>query len=184
MNRELSLFPDKPNSKLYDLFGFGLVNYHSLIFKKQDADAYLNNLTNNVSWRQDKISIIGKKVKLPRLTAWYGNEGFSYTYSGIKMNPLPWNEDLLSIKSVIEPIAKTKFNSVLLNLYRNGNDCVAWHADDETEIDKNSPIASVSFGAARDFQLKHKQRKNLDRFNIELHHGSLLVMQHSGNQHI
>ena len=93
------------------------------------------------------------------------------------MNPLPWNDDLLKIKDLIENIAKVSFNSVLLNLYRNGNDSVSWHSDDEKEIDKNTPIASVSFGAIRDFQLKHKQDKTLKRIDIPLAHGSLLLMQ-------
>ena len=177
MNRQTILFQDPKEHKLFDLFGFGSIDYYPSFFEPSESDRYLNTLLNKIAWRQDKINIIGKKVDLPRLTAWYGDEGFNYTYSGIKMDPLPWNDDLLKIKELIEPIANVSFSSVLLNLYRYGNDSVAWHADDEKEIDKKSPIASVSFGAIRDFQLKHKQDKTLERIDIPLAHGSLLLMQ-------
>ena len=131
MNRQSILFQDPKEHKLFDLFGFGSIDYYPSFFEPSESDRYLNTLLNKIAWRQDKINIIGKKVDLPRLTAWYGDEGFNYTYSGIKMDPLPWNDDLLKIKELIEPIAKVSFSSVLLNLYRYGNDSVSWHADDE-----------------------------------------------------
>mgnify|MGYP001247585789 CR=1 FL=1 len=177
MNRQTDLFQNPKEHKSFDLSGFGMVDYYPSFFEQKESDRYFKNLSDKITWRQDKIKIIGKEINLPRLTAWYGEKGFNYTYSGIKMNPLPWNDDLLKIKDLIENIAKVSFNSVLLNLYRTGNDSVSWHSDDEKEIDKNSPIASVSFGAIRDFQLKHKQDKTLKRIDIPLAHGSLLLMQ-------
>ena len=117
----------------------------------------------------------GKKINFPRLTAWYGDNDKPYSFSGITLQPIPWNTEILEIKRKIEPEAKVTFNSVLLNLYRNGNDSISWHTDAEPELGKNPVIASVNFGATRKFQLKHI--KTGERREIELEHGSLLIMQ-------
>ena len=95
------------------------------------------------------------------------------------MSPDAWIPTLLSIKSRIEEVTQAKFNSVLLNLYRCGKDGVSWHSDDEPELGKNPIIASVSFGEARRFQLRHKLDKSLDKVEITLTHGSLLIMKGS-----
>ena len=111
-----------------------------------------------------------------RLTAWYGDEGAAYTYSGLKNTPVPWTGPILEVKRAVEPHCGVTFNSVLLNRYRSGQDSVSWHADDEPEFGKDPVIASVSFGETRAFQLKHKKRKEL-RASVELTHGSLLLMR-------
>jgi alkylated DNA repair dioxygenase AlkB len=148
-------------------------------FNQSESDRFFSELLNNINWQQDKIKIFGKEVDLPRLTAWYGDEGKSYTYSGITMNPEPWTPTLLTIKKRIEKIVKVNFNSVLINLYRNGQDYVSWHSDDEKELGKNPTIASVSFGATRRFLLRHKSNKNLETVDLSLNHGSLLIMKGS-----
>ncbi|MDC4318744.1 alpha-ketoglutarate-dependent dioxygenase AlkB, partial [Acinetobacter baumannii] len=112
----------------------------------------------------------------PRLTSWYGDSGKSYSYSGIKSEPNPWNKGLLYLKTEIEKIAKEQFNSVLLNWYRNGDDYMNWHADDEKELGKNPIIASVNFGETRDFVLKNNQDENI-KIKIPLNHGTLLIMK-------
>lgn len=155
----------------------GEIIVYKNFFKELESDLLLKELLTNINWRQDKIKIFGKKVDLPRLTAWYGDEGKSYKYSGITMNPEVWTPTLLSIKERIEKVVELNFNSVLANLYRNGKDYVSWHSDDEAELGNNPIIASVSFGATRRFQLKHKYNKDLDTVEIALTHGSLLIMK-------
>jgi alkylated DNA repair dioxygenase AlkB len=115
-------------------------------------------------------------MPIPRLTAWYGDQGKSYTYSGIEQHPEHWNPTLKLIKSKIEQIAQVSFNSVLLNLYRDGKDSVSWHSDDEPELGENPIIASVSFGATRRFSLRNKHSKN-HKIDIDLASGSFLLMQ-------
>ena len=118
----------------------------------------------------------GKTSLIPRLTSWIGDPGKEYSYSGVCMRSKPWTPSLLNIKSRIEPIAQTKFNSVLLNLYRNGDDCVAWHSDDEPELGVNPIIGSVTFGEARPFQLKNKNNP-ARKHEILLGHGDFLLMK-------
>ena len=113
---------------------------------------------------------------IPRLTSWFGDSGKGYTYSGIVMSPNDWTDELISIKSKLEEKVEIKFNSLLLNLYKDGNDHVAWHADDEKELGEDVIIASVSFGEKRDFQLRHKTDTTVEKINIPLEHGSLLLM--------
>lgn len=143
-------------------------------FKKIESDFYLNKLKNNIDWNQESMNMYGKQLNFPRLTAWYGDNDKPYSFSGIKLNPQPWNEELLDIKNKIQPIALVNFNSVLLNRYRNGNDSISWHTDAEKELGKNPIIASVNFGATRKFQLRHIHTK--EKLEIELTHGSLLIM--------
>jgi alkylated DNA repair dioxygenase AlkB len=117
----------------------------------------------------------GKRINFPRLTAWYGDNDKPYSFSGITLNPLSWTKTLSEIKNRIEPKAGVSFNSVLLNLYRDGNDSISWHTDAEPELGKNPVIASVNFGETRNFQLRHIETK--EKVEIELVHGSLLIMQ-------
>jgi alkylated DNA repair dioxygenase AlkB len=144
-------------------------------FNKSDSDLLLNKLKNNIDWKQESMNMYGKQLNFPRLTAWYGDNDKPYSFSGIKLSPQPWNEELLEIKNKIEPKALVNFNSVLLNRYRNGNDSISWHTDAEKELGKNPLIASVNFGATRKFQLRHIHTK--EKLEIELTHGSLLIMQ-------
>lgn len=144
-------------------------------FAGQESDRLHKALISKTIWQQDRIKIYGKTLNLPRLTAWYGDK--DYGYSGITMQVHPWTDDLLFIKKRIEQQVNTIFTGVLLNYYRNGDDSVGWHADDENELGTNPVIASVSFGATRSFQLRHKTNKSLKKLNIPLSHGSLLVMQ-------
>ncbi len=149
--------------------------YHPCFFSVPESDFLLKGLRKNIVWKQESMNIYGKKIDFPRLTAWYGNNDKPYSFSGTTLHPLPWTNEILTIKSKIEPIAKTEFNSVLLNLYRNGNDSISWHTDAEKELGVNPVIASVNFGATRKFQLRHIKTK--EKLEIELIHGSLLIMQ-------
>ena len=149
-------------------------------FRAADADRLLGELLETTTWRQEVFKMYGKEMPFPRLTAWCGDVGTSYTYSGLKNVPGPWTAPILEVKRAVELPCQVLFNSVLLNRYRTGQDSVSWHADDEPEFGTNPVIASVSLGGARVFQLKHKRRKEL-RASIDLTHGSLLIMR-SGTQ--
>lgn len=154
------------------------VEYVPNAFKEDNATRLLDKLLEKVQWEQNTIRFYGKESLVPRLEAWYGDPGKSYAYSGIRMDPKPWIDELLEIKQVVEPIAGVRFNSVLINYYRDGKDRVAWHSDDEKELGQNPVIGSVSLGAERKFKLRHKDyRENGEQSEIMLVHGSLLVMK-------
>jgi len=160
------------------------INLHKNHFDSEIAGNLLTELAEEIPWVQNKIKFYGKESLVPRLESWHGDEGMSYTYSGIKMDAKPWTKNLLMIKESIEPIAKTTFNSVLINYYRDGKDRVAWHSDDEKELGKNPVIASVSLGAERKFKLRHKKYKeNQLQHEVFLQSGSLLLMSGSTQHH-
>jgi alkylated DNA repair dioxygenase AlkB len=133
-------------------------------------------LLNTIEWKQEEVYVFGKKHKEPRKTAWYGDENCVYSYAGKTNHPLPWTEALYQLKTDIEAlIPGTNFNSVLLNQYRDGNEKMGWHSDNEKELGKNPIIASLSLGAMRFFDLKHKRINSLKK-RLELPAGSLLIM--------
>lgn len=150
--------------------------YYPNFFSKEKADLFLETLFKEIAWQQDDITIFGKKIAQPRLTALYGNEGKSYGYSNIVMQPHPFNSALTFIKEEIESTVNEHFTTVLLNLYRNEKDSNGWHADNEKELGRDPVIASVSLGEARIFQIKHNTKKEFKQ-SLLLEHGSLLVMR-------
>lgn len=147
---------------------------HSKAFTGDKSAQLFQTLLDDVHWEQREITVYGKTHPQPRLIAWFGNPGTSYTYAGLTLHPTPWIEPILEIKAVCEAIAGTAFNSVLLNLYRNGDDTMGWHSDDEPELGPNPTIASVSLGAARRFDLRHKVTKQTVK--TPLYSGSVLMM--------
>lgn len=154
----------------------GELRFYPAFFTPGEADDYLQKLLTDVRWRQQQIRLFGKVHDVPRLTAWHGDRGADYAYSGIRHVAEPWSETLLGIKRRVELAAAATFNSVLLNLYRTGRDSNAWHSDDERELGDEPVIASVSLGQQRRFQMRHKQHKAL-RVMLDLPHGSLLMMR-------
>jgi alkylated DNA repair dioxygenase AlkB len=142
-------------------------------FGAAERDQYYQNLMITMRWRAQRTRF---GCPVPRLTAFYGDAGKTYTYSGITETPLAWTPTLLMIKHRIEGVAGVGFNTVLVNLYRDQRDSVAWHSDDEKELGQNPVIASVSFGAERRFRLRHK-RNQQHPVDLVLAHGSMLHMQ-------
>jgi len=140
------------------------------------ADTVLQTLLDNTPWQQLSIKLFGKSHPQPRLEAWYGDPGAHYSYSGIQHTPLPWTPELAQLRQALESFCNARFNSVLLNLYRDGSDSMGLHADDEPELGPHPTIASLSLGAQRRMYFKHKTRKDLIGPSIDLPHGSLLVM--------
>ena len=149
---------------------------------RKDADTLFEELIDTIPWRSDKITVFGKTYDQPRLTAWFGEEGKSYSYSGITMEPVAFPGLLMDLKTKIEIATDTKFNSCLANLYRDGQDSNGWHSDDEKELGINPVIASVSLGQARYFHLRHKSDHSLKE-KLLLQPGSLLVMKGTTQHH-
>lgn len=151
-------------------------DWKSVDWRSLEKEKLVNVRFKNISWQHDKINIFGKQVFLPRYSAWYGDNDKPYTYSGLTLQPRPWNKGLLYIKGQIEKIAKIKFNSVLINWYRDGDDYIGWHTDSEKELGSNPIIGSVNFGATRKFQLRRIDN-NSEKVTIPLKHGTLLLMR-------
>lgn len=137
---------------------------------------YMEQLLGEIQWREETIRLWGKEYLQPRLSAWYGDAGRRYAYSGVMLHPFPWTETLLQIREDVESASGHRFNSVLLNLYRDENDSVGWHSDAEAELGNMPEIASLSLGATRRFRLRHKVRKEVKPVVIDLTDGSLLLM--------
>jgi alkylated DNA repair dioxygenase AlkB len=154
----------------------GLVDFFPGFFSEEESDRYFSMLMKEIAWRQEPVNIFGKMIPQPRLTAWYGDLGKSYSYSGIIMHPQKWTNGLLEIRQRIEKAAPVIFNSALLNLYRDQKDSVGWHRDNEKSLGVNPVIASVSFGTTRRFLLRHYEDKSIKQA-VELTPGSLLLMQ-------
>jgi alkylated DNA repair dioxygenase AlkB len=150
--------------------------YYPNFFDVEQSDLLFQELLLKIPWQQDDIKVFGKVHAQPRLTALFGNEGKSYSYSNIKMQPHSWSPLLQNLKLKVEALSTHEFTTVLLNLYRDGKDSNGWHADNEKELGVNPVIASLSFGAERYFHLQHNTDKNL-KLKILLEHGSLLVMK-------
>ncbi len=147
-----------------------------VLYQKKYTDELMENITKDIIWRNDSITMFGKTYPQPRLTAWYGENNVIYTYSKIKMQALPWTPVLLKLKNSLETNLGAKFNSVLINYYRNGQDHMSYHSDNEKELGKNPVIASLSFGATRKFILKHRYIKTNPLVALDLESQSLLVM--------
>ncbi|WP_274520545.1 alpha-ketoglutarate-dependent dioxygenase AlkB family protein [Endozoicomonas atrinae] len=120
-----------------------------------------SELYSTLPWQQDQITIYGKTLPVPRLQVWMGDPGAHYQYSGLALSPQPWSQTVILIKQQIEKISGHVFNSVLINLYRSGQDSNSWHSDNEPELGENPVIASFSLGATRRFRLRHRYRKDL-----------------------
>jgi len=142
-----------------------------------EADAAFAALLAGTPWRQERIVVYGREILQPRLTAWYGDPDARYAYSGLALEPLPWTRLLAELKACAETASGARFNSLLMNLYRDGRDSVSWHSDAEPELGRNPVIASLSFGARRRFQLRSRPPLPPARHELALGHGDLLVMR-------
>lgn len=138
------------------------------------AGLLMDTLWRGLPWTQRSITLFGQARPQPRLTAWVGDRGASYSYSGLDWVPTPWPEALVPVRARLEAALGVRFNSVLANAYRNGADSMGWHADDEAELGRRPVIASLSFGATRRFLVK--PRSGGRAIPVELENGSLLTM--------
>lgn len=153
----------------------GQAELYSHFLTPEENDHYLFRLEREIDWKQESIRLFGKAVMQPRLTAWYGEEGSTYRYSGLTMHPLPWTAALIVLKQRAEQVCGTYFNSALLNYYRDGKDSMGWHRDNEKELGPQPLIASLSLGAPRLFRFRHYMQRQ-ESVSLVLSPGSLLVM--------
>lgn len=157
------------------------IEYFPNFFSTEESKIILVELYQELCWRQDQISMFGKNIDIPRLQAWYGEDNLLYTYSKLTLTAKPWTENLLALKGRIEEFCGHSFNAVLANCYRDQNDSVGWHSDDEKELGEKPVIASLSFGSTRTFHLKHKVSGK--KFKLPLHSGDLLIMAGATQNH-
>ena len=148
---------------------------------ESDADEFFAGLHSNTPWEQNFIRLFGKEISEPRLSAWHAEADLPYTYSGVPRTPHPWKEPLSALRTACETHTGHSFNGALLNLYRSGQDAMGWHSDDEAINGPNPVIASVSLGAERRFDFRHKETRKV--ISVVLPHGSLLVMSGSCQTH-
>jgi alkylated DNA repair dioxygenase AlkB len=158
------------------------VVFYPTFFDAEESQQLFQDLIDNIAWEELEAKFPWGTVKIPRLVAWYGDAGKAYSYSGVKHEPLAWTATLLTIKTRVEAPAAVSFNSVLLNQYRDENDSVGWHSDDEPELGAFPVIASVSFGATRPFQFKHRDLP-ANQYTLDLTAGSLLIMRGATQRH-
>jgi alkylated DNA repair dioxygenase AlkB len=151
------------------------VAYKSVWAPPDLADDWLSRLSAELPWSQPEIQIFGRRIPVPRLQVWMGDPEAHYRYSGLDNQPLPWAPLVQQIRARVEATCRTAFNSVLINLYRNGRDSNGWHSDDERELGKEPVIASVSLGATRRFLIRRREDHG-DKRELALEHGSLLLM--------
>jgi len=166
---------DENAPRSYSLAGGGNLLVYDGWLGPEEASALFAALRSEIAWRQERVRIAGREHLQPRLIAWFGDSGASYTYSGLTLAPDRWPTRLMPLRARLEEQTQTPFNSVLCNYYRDGNDSMGLHADDEPELGRNPVIASVSLGATRRFVLRHVKDKTA-RLDLDLAGGSLLVM--------
>lgn len=163
----------------------GEVNYHGEVMPLVDSEYYFERLLNNITWRPDQALIMGKIIETKRKVAWCANtldgKPFEYSYSGVTRKSLPFTQELLTLKALVELQTNETYNSCLLNLYHSGDEGMAWHSDGEADLKENGAIASLSLGAERKFSFKHKQSKQV--ISLQLKPGSLLVMKGITQRH-
>lgn len=177
----MQLFDIEADPKHNHLPYEGTVQYYGKVIQEMVADDYFEKLMQNIAWENDQAIIFGRQITTKRKVAWYGDQGYEYTYSNVNRYALPWTVELLELRQRVEQLTGERFNSCLLNLYYTGEEGMAWHSDDETDLKKNGAIASLSFGAERKFAFKHKQSK--EKVELYLEHGSLLVMKDATQSH-
>ncbi len=172
---EQDLFtPGSGVKKSFDLPGLGLYLHEGFV-PKDEADRLYHHLLQATPWHEYEMPMYDKVVTAPRMVAWYG------AADEAGENALPWTPELLRLREKVENELQLDFNAVLLNLYRDGSDSVAWHSDREHRIGQNPSIASVTFGQSRPFRLRHKTDKDVPQLEIPLHHGTLLLMHGTTN---
>ena len=167
----MSLFESGPQELLpYD----GRAVLHEWVLGDASWESLMADLVEVVPWESHTIKMFGKEYPQPRLVAWFGDPGSDYSYSGLKMNVRPWIPTVSMLREAAERIAGVRFNSVLVNLYRDGNDKVSWHRDNEPELGEEPVIASISLGAPRRFKFRHLLTREV--VETTLTPGSMVVM--------
>ncbi len=160
----------------------GLVTYQPSFLTQEESSELLSSGLNQVTWSRPKLTVFGKTHRTPRYCAWLSDAPVVYRYSGYEHQPDPFPDSVRELKDRIEHHTGHSFNATLVNRYDNGSHCMGWHSDNETELGDEVTIASISIGARRTFQLRHKTHKDR-KISVELDHGSLLMMYPPSQQY-
>ncbi|MFN6074410.1 MAG: alpha-ketoglutarate-dependent dioxygenase AlkB family protein [Fluviicola sp.] len=159
----------------------GEVIYFGVVFQQEEIESLFSKLQNEIEWKHDQALIYGKLITTKRKVAWYANKEFSYTYSKVTKTALLFPQWLIELKEKVENLTQVKYNSCLLNYYSDGGEGMTYHSDAEKELKKNGSIASLSFGAERNFVFKHKTSG--EKVSVFLESGSLLEMKGETQTH-
>ncbi|MBO6575091.1 MAG: alpha-ketoglutarate-dependent dioxygenase AlkB [Rhodothermales bacterium] len=151
------------------------LTYEPDFLDQASALRYQDTLTRTIPWEQHQVRLFGKWIDTPRRSAWFGDPGVRYGYSGQVYDPHPWTAEVAQLRAAVESASGARFNSVLLNLYRTGQDSMGWHADDEAELGERPVIASLSLGATRRMRFRLKENHRVTHA-VDLASGSLLIM--------
>ena len=160
----------------------GLLEYYPQAIRADAADLMYQQLLQEIPWQSSSIVLYGREHTIPRLQSWHGDPDTGYRYSGKTLTPLPWTPLLNQLRTWLNNEFSVNLNAVLCNLYRDGNDCMGWHADDEPELGMQPEIWSLSFGASRDFALRRIGSTRQSGLLL-LQHGSLLTMKAGMQSH-
>lgn len=170
---------DPTSAELFDSPDLNLpdadLNYLPAWLDGPTADHWFQQLVNETPWQQPEVVLYGRRHPVPRLTAWYGDADARYRYSGMIHQPLPWTPLLAEIRQRLVGTLGSPLNGALLNYYRDGQDSMGWHSDDERELGDEPLVVSLSLGGARRFDLRRKGHNRIEH-SLTLAHGSLLVM--------
>jgi len=146
------------------------------------ADRWLQTLVAETPWMQPQVRLYGRSFAVPRQVAWYGDAQARYRYSGLVHEPLPWTPLLAEVRQRVEQQVGESLNGVLLNLYRDGQDAMGWHSDNEPELGPEPLVVSLNLGETRRFDLRRTGSTRIEH-SLELEHGSLLVMSGPTQHH-
>ncbi|HEX3597523.1 MAG TPA: alpha-ketoglutarate-dependent dioxygenase AlkB [Polyangiaceae bacterium] len=156
-----------------DLPDGGFIELDTAWLVEADAARLERELREELAWEAREIVLFGKRILQPRLVAWAGC--VEYTYSGQTLEPRAFGPALHRVVERVVERVGVPYNHVLANRYRDGNDSMGMHSDDEPELGESPIVSSLSFGAARRFVLAPRRGKG-DRVALTLTAGSLLVM--------
>ena len=159
------------------------VSHYPGFLRDAERQSIFNQLRDTTPWEQHVVRLFGRSHPAPRLSAWYGDPGATYTYSGLRLSPQPWTPQLDRMRQRVSALTSKPFNSALLNYYRDGSDGMGWHSDDEPELGRDPCIASLSLGSERRFLLRHKTQSNLPTYEYLLGDGDLLIMDGETQHH-
>lgn len=164
------------------LDGRPLLRRYPGVLPAAEANRLFSRLLEGLPWEQPRVRVFGREHAAPRLQSWHGDPDAVYRYSGLTLHPLPWTAELSRIRERVRELAGISFNSVLVNLYRDGDDSMGWHADDEPELGTSPRVASFSLGATRDFALRRKGESR-QALKVALGNNELLLMAPDVQRH-
>lgn len=167
----MDLWNSSTNILPYD----GRVRHLGTPFNHSQQKELFEQLSTEIKWEREHLKMFGKEIQMRRKVAWYADTNFRYTYGGYQRKAEVWTPKLKALKSNIETLAGSSYNSCLLNFYHDGEDGMGWHSDNEKELKKRASIASLSLGSGRMFKFRHKKTKEI--IEIWLDPGSLLLME-------